>query len=81
MAGKFSIYKYCRTDAGWRYCKAVFHPNGKIKPNIVLVRERKKSMPKAAISSTTTTSGSRSATLKMRSHREIPIDGLPVTRD
>jgi integrase len=38
MAGKFSIYKYCRTDAGWRYCKAVFHPNGKIKPNIVLVR-------------------------------------------
>jgi integrase len=38
MAGKFSIYKYCRTNAGWRYCKAVFHPNGKIKPNIVLVR-------------------------------------------
>ena len=38
MAGKFSIYKYCRTDAGWRYCKTVFHPNGKIKSNIVLVR-------------------------------------------
>ena len=38
MADKFSIYKYCRTDAGWRYCKAVFHPNGKIKPNIVLMR-------------------------------------------
>jgi integrase/recombinase XerD len=38
MAGKFSIYKYCRTDAGWRYCKAAFHPNGKIKPNIVLLR-------------------------------------------
>jgi integrase len=35
---EFSIYKYCRTDAGWRYCKAVFHPNGKIKPSIVLVR-------------------------------------------
>ena len=22
---------------GWRYCKAAFHPNGKIKPNVVLV--------------------------------------------
>src|SRR5271168_2221384 len=38
MAGKFSIYKYCKTDVGWRYCKAAFYPNGKIKPNIVLVR-------------------------------------------
>jgi integrase len=38
MAIKFSIYKYCRTDAGWRYCKAAFNPNGKIKPNVVLVR-------------------------------------------
>jgi hypothetical protein len=34
---KLSIYKYARTDKGWRYCKAAFHPNGKIKPNVVLV--------------------------------------------
>ena len=34
---KISIYKYVRTDKGWRYCKAAFHPNGKIKPNVVLV--------------------------------------------
>ena len=34
---KLSIYKYVRTDKGWRYHKAAFHPNGKIKPNIVLV--------------------------------------------
>src|SRR5215469_1038206 len=34
---KLSIYKYVRTDKGWRYCKAAFHPNGKIKPNVVLV--------------------------------------------
>jgi hypothetical protein len=34
---KLSIYKYVRTSAGWRYCKAAFHPNGKIKPNIVVV--------------------------------------------
>ncbi len=39
MAGKYSIYKYVRlADKGWRYCRAVFHSNGKIKPNIVLVR-------------------------------------------
>ena len=37
MAGKFSIYKYCKTDVGWRYYKAAFYPNGKIKPNIVIV--------------------------------------------
>jgi len=34
---KFSIYKQVRTDKGWRYCKAAFHPNGKIKPNVVVV--------------------------------------------
>ena len=33
---RLSIYKYVRTDKGWRYCKAAFHPNGKIKPNVVL---------------------------------------------
>jgi|SRR5215467_13969029 len=37
MAGKFSIYKYCKTSVGWRYCKAAFNPNGKIKPNVVVV--------------------------------------------
>ena len=34
---KLSIYKYVRTHKGWRYCKAIFHPNGKIKPNVVAV--------------------------------------------
>jgi integrase len=34
---RFSIYKYVRTEKGWRYCKAAFHPNGKIKPNVVVV--------------------------------------------
>jgi len=34
---KLSIYKYVRTDKCWRYCKASFHPNGKIKPNVLLV--------------------------------------------
>src|SRR5215468_4572009 len=34
---KLTIYKYVRTGKGWRYCKAAFHPNGKIKPNAVVV--------------------------------------------
>ena len=38
MAGKFSVYKYCKTGADWRYRKAAFYPNGKIKPNVVLVK-------------------------------------------
>lgn len=39
MAGKFSIYKYVRLEGkGWRYARAAYHPNGKIKPNVVLVK-------------------------------------------
>ena len=39
MAGKFSIYKYVKlAGKGWRYARAAFHPNGKIKPDIVLVK-------------------------------------------
>ena len=39
MAGKFSIYKYVRLQGkGWRYARAAFHSNGKIKPNIVIVK-------------------------------------------
>jgi len=37
---KLSIYKYVRSDKGWRYCKAAFHPNGKIKPDVVIVEGR-----------------------------------------
>jgi hypothetical protein len=38
MAGRFSIYKYVKEDKGWRYARAAYHPNGKIKPNVVLVK-------------------------------------------
>jgi hypothetical protein len=32
MAGKFSIYKYVKLEnKGWRYARAAYHPNGKIK--------------------------------------------------
>jgi hypothetical protein len=34
---KLNIYKYVRTDKGWRFRKAAFHPNGKIKPNVEAV--------------------------------------------
>lgn len=39
---KLSTYKYVRTDKGCRYCKAAFHPNGKIKPNVVAVSDVEK---------------------------------------
>jgi hypothetical protein len=39
MAGKFSIYKYVKIEGkGWRYARAAYHANGKIKPNIVLAK-------------------------------------------
>jgi hypothetical protein len=40
MAGKYSIYKYVKlAGKGWRYARAVYHPNGKIKPDAVLVKD------------------------------------------
>jgi hypothetical protein len=31
---KFTLYKYIKlADGSWRYCKAAFYSNGKIKPN------------------------------------------------
>ena len=39
MAGKFSIYKYVKLEGkGWRCARAAYHPYGKIKPNVVLVK-------------------------------------------
>jgi integrase len=34
---KFTVYKYVKLEHGWRYCKAVYHPNFKIKPDVVHV--------------------------------------------
>src|ERR1035441_1874321 len=39
MDGKFSIYKYVKlAGKGWRYARAAYHANGKIKPDAVLVK-------------------------------------------
>jgi hypothetical protein len=34
---KYTLYKYVKVDGTWRYCKAAYHDNGKIKPDIVFV--------------------------------------------
>ena len=34
---RFTIYKYCRTANGWRYCRAAYAPNRRIKPDVVMV--------------------------------------------
>ncbi len=36
MPKKLSLYKSVKTERGWRYCKAAFHSNAKVKSNIVL---------------------------------------------
>ena len=38
---KFALHKYVKLQGGWRYCKAAFHDNVKIKPNVVIVRKDK----------------------------------------
>ena len=30
------LYKYIKLDSGWRYCKAVFYPNNRIKAHAVM---------------------------------------------
>lgn len=30
------LYKYTKLPTGWRYCKAVFYPNNRVKPHVVL---------------------------------------------
>jgi len=34
---RYTLYKYVRIDGSWRYCKAAYHDNNKIKPDIVFV--------------------------------------------
>jgi integrase len=34
---KYTLYKYVKVTGTWRYCKAGYHDNGKIKPDVVFV--------------------------------------------
>jgi hypothetical protein len=34
---KYTLYKYVKVDSTWRYCKAAYHDNSKIKPDVVFV--------------------------------------------
>jgi hypothetical protein len=34
---KYTLYKYVKVDGTWRYCKAAYHDNAKIKTDIVFV--------------------------------------------
>jgi integrase len=37
---KYTLYKYVKVDGTWRYCKAAYHDNAKIKADIVFVNVR-----------------------------------------
>ena len=37
---KYTPYKYVKVDGTWRYGKAAFHDNGKIKPDVVWTPSR-----------------------------------------
>jgi integrase len=37
---KYTLYKYVKVDGSWRYCKAAYHDNAKIKPDIVFVKAK-----------------------------------------
>ena len=34
---KYTLYEYVKVDGTWRYCKAAFHENAKINPDVVFV--------------------------------------------
>ena len=37
---KYTLYKYVKVGGTWRYCKAAYHDNAKIKSDIVFVSVR-----------------------------------------
>jgi len=37
---KYTLYKYVKVDGTWRYCKAAYHDNTKIKPDMVFVNAK-----------------------------------------
>jgi hypothetical protein len=39
---KFTLYKYIKLERSWRYCRAAFYSNGKIKPNRCTVGGKEK---------------------------------------
>ena len=55
---KFTLYKYIKLkDGSWRYCKAAFYSNGKIKPNRCIVGGKEENIPKAPTTFTRRSSG------------------------
>ena len=41
---RVTLYKYASLPQGWRYVRAVFHPNGAIKPHVVLVNKEEQTV-------------------------------------
>jgi integrase len=39
---KYTLYKYVKVDGIWRYCKAAYHDNAKIKTDVVFVNAKTK---------------------------------------
>ena len=45
---KYTLYKYVKVKGTWRYCKAAYHDNGKIQPDIVFVNVKQALLEKHA---------------------------------
>jgi len=45
---RYTIYKYCKTAKGWRYCKPAYAANRKIKPHVVVVDGKEETHPEGA---------------------------------
>lgn len=45
---KASIWLYCKTPAGWRYCRPVYGRNNKIKPQWAYVNSHEEHHPNAS---------------------------------
>jgi integrase len=45
---KYTLYKYVKVEGTWRYCKAAYHDNGKIKPDVVFVNVKQAMLEKHA---------------------------------
>ena len=46
---RFLIYKYVKTNKGWRYYKPAYSTNNKIKPHVVLVDGKEEPHPEGDV--------------------------------
>src|SRR5258706_3933246 len=80
---KFTLYRYIKLAGGcWRYCRAAFYSNGKIKPNRCIVGGKEEEHPEGAyyLYHTKQWIGVGADAFVAQRQRNVPLDEEEVKR-